>query len=124
MGCFDLYCKICGGPFVSFEGWDLNDMDDIDTSWLVDAVIEYYETGTKINVCSYDDYGCFEDKNGVVYDVADDEDEGKVGLYHKLCENRTLTDDAYTIVSEYQEQHFDIERMISDGNQEFLHKPS
>lgn len=118
-----MYCKVCGGPFTSYESWDLPNMEDIDTTWLSDAIIEY-ETGAKVNVCYYDGYGRFEDDKGTEYDVVEDEYDGKVKVYHKLCENRALPKATVNAVKQYHQQHFAIDEMIADGEQALLKKPT
>lgn len=123
MGCFDMYCKVCGGPFTSYESWDLPNMEGIDTTWLNDAIIECNEENIKVNVCYYDGYGRFEDAKAVEYDVVEGEYDGKVKVYHKLCENRALSKATVNAVKQYQQQHFDIDKMIADGNQALLQKP-
>ncbi len=119
-----MYCKVCSGPFTSYKTWDLPNMEDVDTKWLNDAIIEYTEKNTKVNVCYYDGYGRFEDEKGTEYDVVEDEYAGKAKVYHKLCENRTLPKATVNAVKQYQQQHFDIDKMIADGNQALLQKPT
>jgi hypothetical protein len=124
MGCFDLYCDVCSGPFTSYKTWDLPNMQHADTTWLSDAIIEYYETKTKVNVCYYDGYGRFEDQQGTEFDVGEKQYDKEVKVYHKLCENRVVDIHTRNKIKSYQQQHFDIDGMIADGNQTLLNKPS
>lgn len=121
MGCFDIYCNCCGAPFTSYKNWDLPAMEGIDTEWLNDAIIEYYDTNTKVNVCYYDGYGRFEDANGQEYDVAEMQYNRQVKVYHKLCKPNKVPSPA---MSRYQQQEFDIFKMIEDGQQGLLNKPN
>lgn len=118
MGCFDIYCNGCGAPFTSYKNWDLPQMEGIDTEWLTDAIIEYYATNTKVKVCYYDGYGRFEDKDGAEYDVAEMQYNREVKIYHTLCENKIPS----PAIRRYQEQHFNIFKMIEDGKQAVLNK--
>lgn len=122
MGCFDMYCSICDGPFVNYNSWDLPGMEGIDTEWLTKAMIHYYDTNTKVNVIDYDDDGRFEEADGTVHDVVELVDTEKAVVYHTLCVNRKPTEHM-NVISDYCEQHFDIERMIEDGNQRLLAPP-
>lgn len=124
MGCFDLYCDVCGGPFKSYQTWNLHNMQHIDTEWLADAIIEYYDTQTKVNVCYYDGYGRFEDKQGTEFDVGEMQYNKQVKIYHKLCENRMVDIGTRNKVKSYQEQFFDIDAMIADGNHALINKPT
>jgi hypothetical protein len=99
-------------------------MQHADTTWLSDAIIEYYETKTKVNVCYYDGYGRFEDQQGTEFDVGEKQYDKEVKVYHKLCENRVVDIHTRNKIKSYQQQHFDIDGMIADGNQTLLNKPS
>jgi hypothetical protein len=99
-------------------------MEQTDTTWLNDAIIEYYETKTKVDVCYYDGYGRFEDKQGTEFDVGEKQYNKQVKIYHKSCENRVVDNHTRNKIKYYQQQHFDIDAMIADGNQTLLNKPS
>ena len=126
MGCFDMYCKVCSGPFVSYKGWDLPNMEGINTDWLTNAMIHYHETGEEVEVVYYDGYGRFEDAKGVEYDVVELQHNNKVSVTHKLCKGRKMSDNNLQTMKNYgqYEQFFNIDKIIQDGNQGLLHTPS
>lgn len=118
-----MYCNVCSGPFTSYQSWDLPNIESLDTTWLTEATIEYYATGQKVNVVYYDGYGRFEDKEGTEYDVVEAAYEKKVAVYHKLCKNRKVSSEHNLTMKRYQDQHFDIDKMIADGREALLDKP-
>lgn len=122
MGCFDIYCDVCHGPFTTYKSWGLKPLEGIDTDWLADAIIEY-NANTKVNVCYYDGYGRFENAVGEEFDVAEKQYNREIKVYHKLCENRAIDTRTRNKMKSYQEQFFDIDAMIADGNQALLNKP-
>lgn len=97
-------------------------MDGIDTDWLTKAEIHYYETNTKVDVVYYDGYGSFEEADETEHDVVELVYQKKANVYHKLCVKRKSTVDMLKI-KQYQEQFFDIDKMIKDGNQALLVSP-
>lgn len=124
MGCFDIYCAVCGGPFTNYSSWNLPKLENIDTKWLDEAILEYYENDKKIQeatVRDYDAYGNFTDEFGVEHDVVEAAYSKKVVTVHKACHGRTVP--RITPLNKYQEQFFNIDRLIADGKQHMLSKP-
>jgi hypothetical protein len=117
MGCFDMYCIKCGCPFNSFNPKYYPEMTGIDTTWLDDAVVEYYESNLKVNVSNYDSYGRFTDKDGVEHDVIEDNYNGKVKVCHKLCDEKSPKH-KFTC----NDQHFPIEKIIKQNKHVHLDK--
>jgi hypothetical protein len=120
MGCYDMFCNICGGPFTSFDVKYYPDMNNIDTKWLQDAVVEYYDTNRKVEVCYYDGYGRFEEKNGTEHDVIEAVYDKKVVVYHKICQS--MKSNTSGMFRKYQQQFFNIDGMIKDKNHHMLDK--
>ena len=124
MGCFDVFCTTCGGPFNSYTSWELPNMQGIDTEWLKDAFIEYYENDKcvkQVRVSYYDGYGRFEEPDGVEHDVIEAIYEGKVKMIHRLCKDRK--DTPVKELRKYQQQFFDIDAIIEDNKQHLLQRP-
>jgi len=120
MGCFDMYCCVCGGPFTAYSAKSYPNhpqMHTIDTEWLKDAIIEY-NNGTKVSVCYYDGYGRFEDSSNVEYDVVEQEYNRELKVYHKLCDGKKPK----TVLKKYQQQFFDIDLLIKQNNHSLLDK--
>ena len=117
MGCFDMYCFVCGGPFTSYPAQSYPQMVDIDSKWLEDAIIEFND-GTKAHVNYYDGYGRFYDKSNVEYDVVEQEYTKDVKVYHKACQGKQRSNE----LKRYQQQHFDIDLLIKDKKQSMLSK--
>lgn len=119
MGCFDMYCDSCGAPFTSYNPKYYPDMVNVDTIWLEEAIVEYYNKGNlKVHVSKYDSYGRFEDGNGKEHDVVGGVYDGHIKVYHKLCEGRPRSNKFRA----YQEQFFNIERMIKQNKHNMLDK--
>lgn len=123
MGCFDIYCNVCHGPFTNYNSWGIKELQGIDTAWLTDAIIEYHDTNNKVQVCYYDGYGRFENAEGEEFDVVEKLYMGEVKVYHKLCENRVVDTHTRNKMKSYQEQFFDIDTMIAHGDQTHLETP-
>lgn len=125
MGCFDLYCVVCGGPFTNYQSWNIAELKDIDTTWLKDAMLEYYKDGKKVReaqATDYDSYGRFIDfTTGQELDVVEDVYYKKVLVFHKACHGRPVP--RVVPLLRYQEQHFDVDRLVADGNHNMLRKP-
>lgn len=124
MGCYDMYCDVCGAPFNSYNPTYYPEMNGIDTKWLDDAVLEYYYTSDNkdykvyVEVSDYDSYGRFEDKNGVEHDVVEKHYNKQVKIYHSLCKGKQPN----KMFRKYQQQHFDIDHLVKDGNKYMLDK--
>lgn len=124
MGCFDMYCDVCGASFTSYNPQYYPEMTGIDTKWLDDAIIEYYhkyddkEYTARVNVSCYDSYGRFEDKNGVEHDVVEKHYNKELKIYHSLCKGKQPN----KLFKKYQQQHFDIDQLIIDGKKHMLDK--
>lgn len=114
MGCFDMYCDICGASFTSYNSYP--EMIGVDTDWLNDAIVEYYDN--TVEVSNYDSYGRFEDKNGVEHDVVEKQYYKEVKVYHSLCQGKQ-TNQRF---KGYQQQHFDVEQLVKDGKKYMLDK--
>jgi hypothetical protein len=117
MGCFDIYCKVCGGPFTPYPSAYFPEMEGVDTKWLGEAVVEYKD-GAKVDATGYDSYGRFKSTSGESLDVGLDELNGNVIVYHKQCEGKPSSNQ----FRQYQCQHFDIMSMIEHGKQHMLNK--
>jgi hypothetical protein len=117
MGCFDMYCCVCAGPFTPYHVEHYPEMKNIDTKWLSDAIIEFND-GKKANVNYYDGYGRFQDDNEVEYDVVEIEYTKQVKVYHKACEGKQSTN----TLKKYQQQHFNIDLLIKNNKQNLLQK--
>lgn len=117
MGGSDMYCDVCGAPFTPYEPKYYPVMNNVDTTWLNDAVIEFYNK-QKVYVCYYDGYGRFEDKQGNEYDVIEKHYNKEVKIYHTICQSNQKSHD----LLKYQQQYFDIERLIKDGKKHLLDK--
>lgn len=130
MGCFDMYCDVCGGPFSSYNSWNLPALQHagIDTDWLSEVIIEYYKNGQKVREVpahDYDSYGNFTDDAGVEHDVGEAQYNKQVRVIHKSCHGKPVPrSPQLTPLRGYQEQFFDIDRLIEDGKQHMLRKPS
>jgi hypothetical protein len=130
MGCFDIYCNVCGGPFCSYNSWNLPALQHagIDTDWLKEAILEYYKNNKKVQevpVSNYDSYGNFTDDAGVEHDVGEAQYNKRVLVIHKACQGKPVPRlPVSTPLSPYQEQFFDIDRLIADGKHHMLLKPS
>ena len=118
MGCFDMYCNVCGAPFTPYPSAYFPKMEGIDTKWLGEAVIEYKD-GVKVDARSYDSYGCFKSTSGKNIDVGLNQCNGKLMVYHKSCEGKK-TNNRFR---QYQRQHFDIMSIIEQGKQHMLNNP-
>jgi len=118
MGCFDMYCKVCGGPFTPYPSAYFPKMEGIDTNWLGEAVVEYKD-GVKVDATGYDSYGRFKSTSGETLDVGLDQCDGKLIVYHKSCEGKPSSNQ----FRQYQCQHFDIMCIIERGKQHMLNKP-
>ncbi len=118
-----MYCNVCGGPFTPYNIKDYPAIGDVDTAWLNDAIIEYNQTtnNLKVNVCYYDSYGRFEEADGTEHDVIEGVLGEDIKVYHKLCESQTPSRKLKFI---YQQQFFDIDRLIKDGKAKLLEKPN
>lgn len=116
MGCFDMYCDICGASFTSYNPKYYPEMTGIDTQWLDDAIIEYYDNSVKVS--KYDSYGRFEDKNGVEHDVVEKHYNKEVRIYHSLCQGKQSN----KRFRKYQQQHFDVDQLVKDGKKYMLDK--
>ena len=93
-------------------------MAGIDTKWLDDAVVEYYEKDNlKVNVKDYDAYGRFVDQSGNEHDVIGDFHDGKLAVYHKLCDEKT-PQHKFTCY----DQFFPLERLIKQDRHKNLDK--
>lgn len=125
-----MYCNVCGGPFNSYNSWNLPALQDagIDTDWLKEVIIEYYKNGQKVrevSACDYDAYGNFTDHAGVEHDVGEAQYNKQVRVIHKACHGKPVPSFPWaTPLSGYQEQFFDIDQLIADGKQDMLHAPS
>lgn len=124
MGGHDQYCFVCGAPFTSFNSYKIEQLKDIDTDWLADAVLEYYKDGkvTKhVSVCYYDGYGRFEDKAGTEYDVLDAIYDKEVKVLHTACQAKSSPKGSS--LRKYQQQFFMIDALVADNKQHMLIKP-
>jgi hypothetical protein len=130
MGCFDIYCDVCGGPFSSYNSWNLPALQEhgIDTDWLSEAIIEYYQDRKKVRevtVRDYDAYGNFTDDAGLEHDVGEAQYNKEVRVIHTACLGKPVPRlPCFTPLSAYQEQFFNIDRLIADGKQHMLCEPS
>jgi hypothetical protein len=115
MGCFDMYCCVCGGPFTPYPTEHYPEMKNIDTKWLADAIIEFND-GKKASVNYYDGYGRFQDSNEVEYDIVENEYNKEVKIYHRLCQGKQRTN----TLKKYQQQHFNIDLLIENNKQNIL----
>jgi hypothetical protein len=118
MGCYDMYCDVCGASFTSYNLTHYPGMTGIDTQWLNNAIIEYYNNAECVEVSNYDGYGRFEDKNGVEHDVVEKYYNKEVGIYHSLCKGKH----PYNMFKKYQQQHFDIQKLVRSGKHHMLDK--
>jgi hypothetical protein len=121
MGCYDLYCDVCGASFTSYNPKYYPDMTGIDTKWLDDAVLEYNNNSNcsgYVEVSNYDSYGRFEDKNGVEHDIVEKHYNKEVKIYHSLCKGKQPNKQ----FSRYQQQHFNIDQLVKDGKKHMLDK--
>lgn len=119
MGCFDMYCDVCGASFTSYNPKYYPEMTGIDTKWLDDVVIEYYNNDVQyVEVSNYDSYGRFEDKNGNEHDVVEKYYNNEVRIYHSLCKGKKPN----KLFQKYQQQHFDIDQLIKNGKKHMLDK--
>jgi hypothetical protein len=131
-----MYCDVCGGPFSSYKSWNLPGLQEhgIDTDWLSEAIIEYYTKGKEgkegkkvqeVTVRDYDAYGNFTDDAGLEHDVGEAQYNKEVRVIHTACLGKPVPRlPCFTPLSAYQEQFFDIDRLIADGKQHMLRKPS
>lgn len=117
MGCFDIYCDVCAGPFTPYNCKYYPGIADVDTAWLDEAIIEY-DNKVKIPVSNYNSYGAFTDKNGTEHIVAEKQYYKEVKVYHTVCEFKTPK----RHLKGYQQQHFNIDKVIEDNNQHLLNK--
>lgn len=114
-----MYCCVCGGPFTSYPPEYYPEMQHIDTTWLDEAIVEDTATGETVIVSEYDAYGRFTDKHGVEHDVVEKEYNSEVKVYHTACANKPKTQ----LLKKYQQQEFDIDRLVKQGRQQLLSKP-
>jgi hypothetical protein len=119
MGCFDIYCKVCGGPFTPYPAQYFPEMTGIDTNWLGQVVVDY-KNGVKVDATSYDSYGSFKCvATGKQLDAGLDVCDGNVIVYHKQCVGKTVPNNKFKV---YQQQHFDIFTMIKKQQHHLLDK--
>lgn len=118
MGCFDMYCKVCGGPFTPYSSTEFPEMLGIDTTWLGEVVVEY-KNGVKVDAQNYDSYGRFKSTAGKTLDVGLGTCDGIVKVYHKQCEGKQPPNNKF---KQYQQQHFDIFSMIAYNKHHMLDK--
>lgn len=121
-----MYCCVCGGPFTNYTSWKIQELASIDTTWLDEAVIEYYnkegQKTSEVDVNDYDAYGRFTDpKTRNEHDVVALVYEQKARLYHKACHGRPTQ--ARAPLKRYQGQFFNIEALVKAGQQDLLKKP-
>lgn len=103
-----MYCSVCGAPFTPYNVTYYPKMAGIDTNWLGEAVVDY-KNGQTVDANNYDSYGCFTSTNGEKLNIGMQEADGEVKVYHKLCHAKTNPINDF---SEYQEQFFNIDKMI------------
>jgi hypothetical protein len=116
MGCWDIYCSVCGAPFTPYPKNYFPKMDGIDTEWLADVVVDY-KNGVKVDATDYDAYGCFKARDGKTLNIGEAEADGKVRVYHKLCEGKQKPNNNF---KEFQRQFFDINTLIKQRKQHLL----
>lgn len=116
MGCWDMYCSVCGAPFTPFNTTYYPKMVGIDTNWLGEVVVDY-KNGQTVDANNYDSYGRFTSTTGQTLDVGLQEADGELTVYHKLCQGKTNPTNDF---SEYQEQFFDIEKVIRKRKHKLL----
>jgi hypothetical protein len=119
MGCYDMYCKVCGAPFTPYQSTDFPQMEGVDTNWLGEVIVEY-SNGDKVYATGYDSYGRFTSvTTGKIVDVGLAACDSNLKVYHKLCEGNKTPSNKFRI---YQQQHFDIFTMIANNRHHLLDK--
>jgi hypothetical protein len=123
MGCWDMYCCVCGGPFTPFPVQYYPQLSGVDTKWLGNAYVNYIKgpmKGNLVKVSNYDAYGNFKDDTGKIIDVGMDESVGIVQVYHTLCVEKPV---CKLRMKKYQQQFFDVDKLIGDNNTQWLQPP-
>jgi hypothetical protein len=98
-------------------------LNGIDTTWLKNAYVHYIKgplTGNLVKVSNYDAYGSFKDEHGNIVDVGMDESVGIVKVYHTLCVKQPVCKLRMKI---YQQQFFDVDKLVKDNNTHWLQPP-
>lgn len=121
MGCFDVYCHLCGAPFFPTDYHP--SARGVDVAWMNSAVVTFRDTGYRLPVRDYDSYGGFtvvqtgEHKRFDVYG-------GNVEVAHATC--LTVPEIARLrrgVLRRYHEQFFDVESAVAHGHKVLLTRP-